>query len=105
MQYYRVPFDTKGEEKLAFNLTLREIMILSTGGGIGLFVSWVASLIISTQMLFCTPFAIPFVGVAMLLAFVKINRDGCVMTLEKYLYRKFIYEQRPRHYLKIREEL
>lgn len=105
MRYYRVPFDAKDEEKLAFNLTVREILIMSVGLGLGLLTAWIASTILSTLLLYCVPFGLPFVGLAAMLAFVKVNKNGCVMTLEKYAYRKIIFSQRPRHYLKIREEI
>lgn len=102
MQFYSVPFSTKEEEKLAFNLTAREVLIMSIGIAIGLFVAKIASIFLDTFIIYCVPLGLPFVGIAALLAFVKIDKGGCIMTLGNYALRKINYRQKPRHYLKER---
>jgi uncharacterized protein YacL len=104
MRFYPVPFSAKEEEKLAFNLTTREIMVLSIGITLGLLVAWLTSLILDTYFIFCIPIGLPFVGISALLAFVKVNKSDAVMTLENYIFRLIRFKQRPRHYLKERQK-
>lgn len=103
MRFYPVPFSAKEEEKLVFNLSVREVMIMSVGTAIGLLFVKIVSLFLDTFFIHCIPLGLPFVGIAALLAFVKINKGGCVMTLENFTLRKFCFQQKPRHYLKKRQ--
>lgn len=102
MRFYPVPFSAKEEEKLVFNLSVREVLIMAVGIGIGLAVAGIASAFLNTFLIYCIPLGLPFVGVAALLAFVKVNKGGCIMTLENFALRKFNFQQKPRHYLKER---
>jgi uncharacterized protein YacL len=102
MRFYPVPFSAKEEEKLVFNLSVREVLIMAIGIGIGLAIAGIASVFLNTFLIHCIPLGLPFVGLAVLLAFVKVNKSGCIMTLENYALRKLKFQQKPRHYLKER---
>lgn len=107
MRIYPVPFSSKEEAKLIFNLAPREVLILSIGVGAGLVVAAILAAILGTFMLYCIPAAIPFIAASAILAFTKVKRAGCEMTLDDYVKRTVFYNRRPRHYLCLRsaEEL
>lgn len=104
MRYYPVPFAAKEEERLVYNLTTREVLILAVGIALGLLTAWLMSKALHTFIIFCSPFGLPSVGIAVLLAFIRVKKNDCVMTLDNYMLRKIFYAQRPRHYLKYRED-
>ncbi|NLE06015.1 MAG: PrgI family protein [Crenarchaeota archaeon] len=103
MRFYPVPFSAKEEEKLVFNLSVREVLIMSVGIATGLLFAKITSVFLNTFFIHCIPLGLPFVGVAALLAFVKVNKGGCVMTLENFALRKIYFQQKSRHYIKERQ--
>jgi len=105
MRYYPVPFSTKEEEKLVFSLSVREVLIMAVGTALGLVTAKIASAALETFFIYCVPLGLPFVGLAALLAFVKVTKSDCVMTLENYILRSISFKQRPRHYIKERQAL
>jgi uncharacterized protein YacL len=100
MRFYPVPFSAKEEEKLVFNLSVREVLIMAVGISTGLLFAKISSIFLNTFFIYCVPLGLPLFGLAALLTFVKINKGGCIMTLENYAIRKFKFQQKPRHYLK-----
>jgi len=104
LRYYSVPFSSKNDEKLIFNLSTRELLICGSGVLLGVLVAGIVSLCIKAYMISCLPVAIPFSAVGALLAFKKVNKIGCQMTLYDYLLRKYYFSKRPRHYLHVRKE-
>lgn len=104
MRFYPVPFSAKGEEKLVYNMAIREVLIISIGIGLGLGAAGILSLMLHTLILFCIPVALPFIGLAAIIAFTRINKNDNELTLDAYFFRLIKYKQRPRHYLKIRKE-
>lgn len=103
MLIYPVPFSAKEEEKLIFNLNTREVLVMSSGIGLGIIASAILAAALNTFIIYCIPLAIPFVGVAFLLAFIKVNRAGATLTLNEYALRKLKYNNRSRHYLRYRK--
>lgn len=100
---YRVPFSTREEKKLAFNLTAGELLTLATGGVLGLMAAGMVAAVFDVPFLFCVPAAIPFVGAAAYLAFKKIKKVDAVMTYGVYLYRKILFHRSPKHYILFRK--
>lgn len=78
---------------------------MAIGIGLGLFAAWFMSKILHTFIIFCSPFALPFVGIAALLAFIRVKKNDTIITLDDYISRKILFKQRPRHYLKYRENI
>jgi hypothetical protein len=78
---------------------------MTVGIATGIIVAKIGSILLNTFLLFCIPLGLPFVGIAALLAFVKTDKSGCVMTLENYIIRLINYQRRPRHYVKRRQVL
>jgi uncharacterized protein YacL len=103
MRIYPVPFSAQEEEKLIFNLSAREVLVMSIDIGAGLIMAGILARALHTFMLYCIPVAIPFVIAAFILAFTKITRSGCQLTLDEYVRRLIKYNRRPRHYLRYRE--
>lgn len=100
MRYYSVPFSTKEEEKLLFNLSTKEVLVFGSGIIIGVLFAGILALILNTYMLFCLPVALPFVGLAAILALKKIKRSGCELTVGDYLIYKYRFNNRNHHYVR-----
>lgn len=102
MRTYPVPFSTKGEDRLLFNLTLRELAWLLAGLAAGLGASSLLAAATNKFMLFCLPAALPFVGVAWLLATWKVKEVDHREVLDRHLFNAVLYRYRPHDYINYR---
>jgi hypothetical protein len=100
---YRVPFSTKEDKKLIFNLTTHEFMSIMIGGVVGLAAAGIAVAAFHIPFLLCLPLAVPFVGGAAYMAFKKLKKVDMVMTFGSYLYKKLCFKIRPKHYILFRK--
>jgi len=102
MRMYPVPFSTREENKLFFNLTLREFAWLLGGLAAGLAASGLLAVILNTLMLFCLPAVLPFLGLAWLLGFARVKEYDHRTTFDRHLLNSFAYRSRPRDYVNYR---
>lgn len=99
MRYYPVPFSSKEEDKLIFNLSAKEVLIIGGGVIMGLLVAGISSVLMKTFMIFCLPMGIPFALLGTVLALKKVTYSGCEMAAGDYWILKYKFKQRDRHYL------
>ncbi len=104
MKVYPVPFSTKEEDKLIFNLSTKQSLIIGASVILALITAGLLTAILQTQMLFCLPIGLPVIFVGVILAMKKIEISGCEMTTGDYLFYRYKYSQRKRHYLTQRGE-
>jgi len=102
LRTYPVPFSTKGEERLLFNLTLRELAWLLGGLAAGLGASGLLAAMLKTFMLFCLPAALPFLGLAWVLATWKVKEIDHREMLDRHLLNGFLYKHRSHDYINYR---
>lgn len=103
MRLYPVPFTTQGEEKMIFNMSARQVLIIGIGLILGFSTAAILAKALKTFTLFCLPVALPFLAVAAFLAFTRIKRFGRELSMGDYIYLKFCYKHEPKHYLRFRE--
>ncbi len=104
MKIYPVPFSTKEEDKLIFNLSTKQTLIVGLSIIMALFAAGIMAAILQTQMLFCLPIGVPIVFIGAILALKKLNISGCELTAGDYMFLKYKYSQRNRHYIARRRE-
>ena len=102
MREYPVPLSIRGEETLAFNLTLRKFLILLGGVVFGCLAAGITSLLLDIGP-FSLLLVLPSLGLAALLAFLRTKKVDADIPLDKYLIAKILYDRRPRHYLMFRK--
>jgi len=105
LRYYPVPFSTEGEEKLIFNFTVKESLILGGGIFLGLIAAGLLAAVLKTYVLYCLPLVLPFAAAGAVLALMKVNKEGCEMTVADYLIHLYRYKNRARHHLRLRKEM
>jgi hypothetical protein len=103
MRLYPVPFTTQGEEKLIFNLTIKQVLVIGLGSIVGFTAMTILSKILGVLMLYCLPVMLPFLGISIFLALAKKNKSGRSLELGEYVFLKFCYKHQPKHYLRFRE--
>jgi len=99
LKIYPVPFSTKEEDKLIFNLSTKQSLIIGISVILALIAAGLLAAIIQTQMLFCLPIGLPIVFVGVILAIKKLSVSGCEITAGDYLLYRYKYNQRKRHYI------
>lgn len=99
MKVYPVPFSAKEEDKLIFNLSTKEALIIGVSIVVGLFAAGIGSVALHSQMLFCLPLGLPFIFAGAVLALKRLNISGCEMTAGDYILYRYSFKQRNRHYL------
>lgn len=102
MRAYDVPFTTQGEEKLIFNLSVKQVLIIGISAAVGFLAANILSKILDTFLLFCFPVALPFIGIGAILAFTKIKKHGKEFNFGEFLYYKTLYKYQPKHFLRKR---
>lgn len=103
MRLYPVPFTTQGEEKLIFNMSARQVLIVGIGLMFGFIAAVILSKVLKTFTLYCVPVILPFIAIAAFLAFTKRKKYGRELSMGDYIYLKFCYSLEPKHYLRCRE--
>jgi len=99
LKFYPVPFSTKEEDKLIFNLSTKQTLIIGASAILALIAAGIMAAILQTQMLFCLPIGIPVVFIGAILALKKLNISGCELTAGDFIFLKYKYSQRNRHYI------
>ncbi len=99
MRLYPVPFSTKEEDKLLFNFSTKQVLIMGTSILLALLLAGILATILQTHMLFCLPIGAPVVFIGVILAVKKLRIAGCEITAGDYIYLKHKYSQRNRHYI------
>lgn len=99
MREYVVPFSTREEKKLAFNLTAGELLSLAGGAVVGLMAAGLVAAVSGVPMIFCLPVVAPFIGAAAYLAFKKVRKVDAEMRYGVYLYRRIRFQMSPKHYV------
>jgi hypothetical protein len=102
MRYYPVPFSSKGEDRLFFNLTIQESLIIGSGICVGLLAAKIVSVFAEALILVCLPAAIPFVAAGILFVIVPIRHVDGQISLFQYCLRRIEFNRRPRHLLRER---
>ena len=105
MRTYNVPFSTKGEEKLAFNLGMKECVWLGCG-------IVVAVMAFSTPMffgvtmpklLYFLPLAIPPLGASAFVAFKKVKQFDNHVKIDESLWHKWRFKKRIHNFIMYRK--
>lgn len=104
MRFYQVPFSSAGEDRLFFNLTFQDSVIVGTGICLGLLTAKIISVITGAPILVCLPAAVPFAAAGVLLVIVPVRHVDGQISLFQYCVRRVKFNRRPRHYLRIRKE-
>ena len=104
MRYYQVPFSSAGEDRLFFNLTFQDSVIVGVGICLGLLTAKIISVITGAPILVCLPTAIPFAAAGVLLVIVPVRHVDGQISLFQYCVRRVKFNRRLRHYLRIRKE-
>lgn len=102
MREYMVPFSTKEEDRLLFNLTARQCLWLAGGLMFGLaaaFIPAAAFRIPFPMALVFVPFGLPFLGAGSYLAFKKVRDYDHDVSADVHLFRKMQYRFRPHDYI------
>lgn len=104
MRYYQVPFSSAGEDRLFFNLTFQDSVIVGVGVCLGLLTAKIISVITGAPILICLPTAIPFAAAGVLLVIVPVRHIDGQISLFQYCIRRIRFNRRSRHFLRIRKE-
>lgn len=99
MRHYPVPFSTKEEDKLLFNLSTKQVLIIGSSVLLALIMAGVMAATLQTYMLFCIPIGIPVVFIGVVMALKRLNISGCEITVGDLLFLKYKFTQRNRHYI------
>jgi hypothetical protein len=102
MREYVVPFSTKGEDRLFFNLTARQCLWLAGGLMLGLaavFIPAAAFRVSFPAALAFVPLGLPFLGAGAYLALKKVRDYDHDVGADVYLFRKLHYRFRSHDYI------
>jgi len=100
MRYYPVPFSSKGEDRLFFNLTFQESIIIGAGIALGLLAAKTVSAATGALILTCLPAAFPFAAAGILLVIIPVRHVDGQISLFQYCLRRIRFNRRPRHLLR-----
>lgn len=104
MRYYQVPFSSTGEDRLFFNLTFQDSLVVGVGICLGLLTAKIVSVLTGALILICLPTAIPFAAAGVLLVIIPVSHVDGQISLFRYCLRRFKFSRRPRHFLRLRKE-
>lgn len=105
MQAYKVPFSTKGEERLVFNLGLRECLCLGFGCILAVAVISIPTLfgVTMPRILYFIPLGIPPLGVSVAVAFKKVKQFDNYAKCDESVINNFKFKHRVRNYIMYRK--
>lgn len=105
LRTYVVPFSTKEEERLVFNLALKECMWLGCGLIAAALMAGVPAFIFQVSMpelLYLLPLAIPPMAVSGFMAFKKVKQLDNYVKVDVFLWNKWRFKNRTRDYIMYR---
>ncbi|MFX4261176.1 PrgI family mobile element protein [Pelotomaculum propionicicum] len=105
LQAYKVPFSTKGEERLVFNLGLRECMCLGLGCILAVVAISIPTLfgVTMPRILYFIPLGIPPLAASAIVAFKNVKQFDNYAKYDESVINNFKFKHRVRNYIMYRK--
>ncbi len=103
---YRVPFSTKNDEKLVFNLSARECLWLGGGVITAIVLVGIPALIMQLplpKILYLLPLGLLSLGASVYMAFAKVKNFDKHVKVDTNFWYKLKYSKRPHCYYQFRK--